>query len=142
MSDSAAPDELVLAYGETAAVERLSLGIRKGGRVALPGASGRGKTTTGRAIASLLAPRCGTIRPDGRNPTRVPPSTRGVGLVFQYCALFPHLTVYEKAALASPIFRRGCSRVSGRSRFGRSWRGRPPSSPAGSGSASHWRGPS
>jgi putative spermidine/putrescine transport system ATP-binding protein len=51
-----------------------------------------------RAIAGLLSPSAGTIRIDGRDVTRVPPSKRAVGLVFQSYALFPHLTVYENVA--------------------------------------------
>ena len=79
-------------------MEGLTLGIRKGELVALLGPSGCGKTTTMRAVAGLLAPRSGSIRLDGRDVTRVPPSKRGVGLVFQSYALFPHLTVYENVA--------------------------------------------
>ena len=98
MSEYVSLEELTLAYGRTVAVDRLSLGVRSGELVALLGPSGCGKTTTMRAIAGLLAPRSGYIRLDGRDITRSPPSKRGVGLVFQSYALFPHLSVYENVA--------------------------------------------
>ncbi len=98
MPDFALLDDLTLACGKTVAVERLTLGIRKGERVVLLGPSGCGKTTTMRAIAGLLAPRSGTIRLDGSDVTRVPPSRRVLGLVFQSYALSPHLTVHENVA--------------------------------------------
>jgi putative spermidine/putrescine transport system ATP-binding protein len=80
------------------AVEALDLAIAKGELVALLGPSGCGKTTTMRAIAGLLTPSAGRILIDGRDVTRVPPSRREVGLVFQSYALFPHLSVYENVA--------------------------------------------
>ncbi|MEL6680914.1 MAG: ABC transporter ATP-binding protein [Pseudomonadota bacterium] len=89
---------LTLKYGETVAVPALDLAIAKGELVTLLGPSGCGKTTTMRAIAGLLSPSAGTIVMDGRDVTRVPPSRRGVGLVFQSYALFPHLTVFENVA--------------------------------------------
>ncbi len=89
---------LTLAYGETVAVESLDLSIEKGELVALLGPSGCGKTTTMRAIAGLLAPRSGTVSIGGRDVTRVPANRRGVGLVFQSYALFPHLSAFENVA--------------------------------------------
>lgn len=89
---------LTLAYGETVAVESLDLSIAKGELVALLGPSGCGKTTTMRAIAGLLAPRSGTVSIGGRDVTRVPANRRGVGLVFQSYALFPHLSAFENVA--------------------------------------------
>ncbi|MEM9049337.1 MAG: ABC transporter ATP-binding protein [Pseudomonadota bacterium] len=98
MSDYLSLEKLTLAYGQTVAVETLDLGIAKGELVALLGPSGCGKTTTMRAIAGLLSPRSGRIVIDGSDVTRLPPSRREVGLVFQSYALFPHLTVYENVA--------------------------------------------
>jgi putative spermidine/putrescine transport system ATP-binding protein len=91
-------ESLTLAYGSSVAVESLDLAIAKGELVALLGPSGCGKTTTMRAIAGLLTPAAGRIVIDGRDVTRVPPSRREVGLVFQSYALFPHLSVYENVA--------------------------------------------
>ncbi|MGR3375717.1 ABC transporter ATP-binding protein [Salipiger abyssi] len=98
MSDYVALDGLTLAYGKTVAVEGLNLSIAKGELITLLGPSGCGKSTTMRAIAGLMTPSAGRIVIDGRDVTRLPPSKREVGLVFQSYALFPHLTVYENVA--------------------------------------------
>ncbi len=91
-------ERLTLGYGRAIAVEALDLDIARGELVALLGPSGCGKTTTMRAIAGLLKPVSGSIRIDGRDVTRVPPSRRQVGLMFQSYALFPHLNVFENLA--------------------------------------------
>ncbi|MFT4012235.1 MAG: ABC transporter ATP-binding protein [Paracoccus sp. (in: a-proteobacteria)] len=92
--------DLTLGYGggAPAAVEKLNLDLRRGELVALLGPSGCGKTTTMRAIAGLMKPMSGRITLDGRDITRVAPNKRGIGLVFQSYALFPHLTVFENVA--------------------------------------------
>lgn len=90
--------ELVLSYGSTVAVPELNLDIHEGELIALLGPSGCGKTTTMRAIAGLLTPTSGSIRIDGRDVTRVPANKRGIGLVFQSYALFPHLSAFENVA--------------------------------------------
>ncbi len=89
---------LMLAYGDTVAVSQLSLNIRKGELITLLGPSGCGKTTTMRAIAGLLSPRSGSIEIEGTDVTKVPANKRGVGLVFQSYALFPHLSAFENVA--------------------------------------------
>lgn len=91
-------DKLALAYGKTVAVKDLDLQIQRGELVALLGPSGCGKTTTMRAIAGLMPVKSGKITLDGRDITRTPANKRGVGLVFQSYALFPHLSVYENVA--------------------------------------------
>ena len=77
------------------AVDRLSLQVAEGEILALLGPSGCGKTTTLRLIAGLEAADAGTISLRGQvvtGPGRsVPPEERGVGIVFQDYALFPHL---------------------------------------------------
>ncbi|MCX7623506.1 MAG: ABC transporter ATP-binding protein [Thermomicrobium sp.] len=84
------------------AVHDLTLEVRSRELLAVLGHSGCGKTTTLRLIAGLERPDAGTIEVGGRvvaSPTRfVPPEARGVGLVFQDYALFPHLTVEENIA--------------------------------------------
>ena len=89
---------LTLAYGDTVAVPQLTLNIHKGELLTLLGPSGCGKTTTMKAIAGLLAPRSGTIEIDGTDVTKIPANKRGVGLVFQSYALFPHLSAFENVA--------------------------------------------
>lgn len=90
--------DLTLSYGQTVAVPDLNLDIRKGELIALLGPSGCGKTTTMRAIAGLLTPTGGKIMIDGADVTRTPANKRGIGLVFQSYALFPHLSAFENVA--------------------------------------------
>lgn len=96
---------LSLGYGSTIAVEALDLSLRRGELVALLGPSGCGKTTTMRAIAGLMKPLAGRITLDGRDITRVPANRRGIGLVFQSYALFPHLSVFENVAFGLRLAR-------------------------------------
>ncbi|OCX59992.1 ABC transporter ATP-binding protein [Thioclava sp. SK-1] len=90
--------DLTLTYGKNIAVPALNLSIREGELIALLGPSGCGKTTTMRAIAGLLAPASGSIHIDGRDVTRLAANKRGIGLVFQSYALFPHLNAFENVA--------------------------------------------
>ena len=87
-----------LAYGKTVVVPDLDLDIRKGELIALLGPSGCGKTTTMRAIAGLMALHNGSISIDGVDMSRTPANKRGIGLVFQSYALFPHLNAFENVA--------------------------------------------
>jgi thiamine transport system ATP-binding protein len=73
-------------------VEDLHLDVAAGQVVALLGPSGAGKTTALRALAGL-EPHVGSVRLDGRDLAGVPPERRGMGLMFQHYALFPHLDV-------------------------------------------------
>jgi len=81
-----------------AAVADIDLGVGEGELLALLGPSGCGKTTTLRMIAGLIAPTSGTIEVGGRDVTRVPVHKRGMGMVFQSFALFPHLDVSANVA--------------------------------------------
>jgi ABC-type sugar transport system ATPase subunit len=76
-------------------LEGLDLSIRKGEFVALLGSSGCGKTTLLRAIAGFVQPSAGSIAVAGRDVTRQPPDKRGMALVFQSYALWPHMTVAQ-----------------------------------------------
>ncbi|MBV1867494.1 MAG: ABC transporter ATP-binding protein [Marinosulfonomonas sp.] len=98
MSDFVLLENLTLAYGKTIAVEALNLSINQGELITLLGPSGCGKTTTMRAIAGLMPLRGGKVWIDGQDVSRIPPSKRQVGLVFQSYALFPHLSVFENVA--------------------------------------------
>jgi|GEM_PF-12113 len=88
-------------YGTETVVDHLSLSVNSGEILTLLGPSGCGKTTTLRLIAGLEAVDGGTVRLNGKNVTGssfVPPEQRGVGVVFQEFALFPHLTARENVA--------------------------------------------
>ncbi|XVH32809.1 ABC transporter ATP-binding protein [Haloferacaceae archaeon DSL9] len=82
-------------YGDAAAVDDVSLSVDDGEFFTLVGPSGCGKTTTLRLIAGFEAPDEGTVRIGGEDATAVPPEDRGLGVVFQHYALFPHLSVAE-----------------------------------------------
>jgi spermidine/putrescine transport system ATP-binding protein len=85
-------------FGETVAVDDLSLDIPEGEFFSLLGPSGCGKTTTLRMIGGFEEPTRGTIYLRGRDVTDLPPYKRDVNTVFQSYALFPHLNVYENVA--------------------------------------------
>ena len=80
-------------YGDVEVLKGIDLAVAKGEFVALLGSSGCGKTTLLRAIAGFNPLAAGAIRIDGRDVTRLPPDKRGMALVFQSYALWPHMTV-------------------------------------------------
>jgi ABC-type Fe3+/spermidine/putrescine transport system ATPase subunit len=80
-------------YEQNEVLKGVNLAVRKGEFVALLGSSGCGKTTLLRSIAGFNIPASGSIRVDGRDVTRLPPDKRGMALVFQSYALWPHMTV-------------------------------------------------
>jgi iron(III) transport system ATP-binding protein len=90
------------SYGQVRAVVDVTLAVAPGEVVGLLGPSGCGKTTLLRVAAGLEALQQGTVSIGGRvlasEKTSSPPEARGVGLVFQDYALFPHLTVAENVA--------------------------------------------
>ncbi|WP_049926862.1 ABC transporter ATP-binding protein [Halopiger goleimassiliensis] len=85
-------------YGETTAVEDVSIEIADGELLCLLGPSGSGKSTTLRMIAGLESPTEGTIHIDGEDVTDQPAYDRNTSTVFQDWALFPHKTVLENVA--------------------------------------------
>jgi putative spermidine/putrescine transport system ATP-binding protein len=91
-------DGLTKAYGDVTAVDRLSLAVEKGEFVSLLGPSGCGKTTTLQMIAGFVDPSGGRITLDGGDLLAVQPNRRGLGIVFQSYALFPHMTAAENVA--------------------------------------------
>jgi sn-glycerol 3-phosphate transport system ATP-binding protein len=83
------------SWGTAAAVDDVSFAAPAGHLVALLGPSGCGKSTTLRLIAGLETASAGAIMIAGRDVTSLPPAKRGVAMVFQSYALFPHLSVAE-----------------------------------------------
>ena len=82
-------------YGETTALEGIDLDVADGEFFTLVGPSGCGKTTTLRLVAGFESPTEGRVRFDSEDVSGVPPEARGVGVVFQNYALFPHMSVGE-----------------------------------------------
>jgi ABC-type Fe3+/spermidine/putrescine transport system ATPase subunit len=85
-------------FGSVNAVSEISLEIRSGEFFSILGPSGCGKTTLLRMIAGFEQVSSGTISLDGRNITSLPAQARGIGMVFQNYALFPHMTVFNNVA--------------------------------------------
>jgi sn-glycerol 3-phosphate transport system ATP-binding protein len=82
-------------WGETRAVDGVSFSVKKGDLVVLLGPSGCGKSTMLRMIAGLEEPASGAVEIEGRDVRGLTGSARGVAMVFQSYALFPHLTVAD-----------------------------------------------
>jgi sn-glycerol 3-phosphate transport system ATP-binding protein len=82
-------------WGTATALNSISLHVRPGSFTVLLGPSGCGKTTCLRIVAGLETASEGRVEIGGRDVTRLPPAARGVAMVFQSYALFPHLTVAE-----------------------------------------------
>ena len=103
-------------YGSLAAVRDVNLDIRAGELVALLGPSGCGKTTLLRAMAGFINPSHGDILVDGNSVTGIPPHRRGMGIVFQNYALFPHMSTSENVAYGLRARRTPKNRVAPRVR--------------------------
>ena len=96
--------DLVVRYADVAAVDGVSFTVSRGEHVTLLGPSGCGKTTTLRAIAGLETPSGGSIRIGGRTVfsaaerRNIPAERRGISMVFQSYAVWPHMTVFDNVA--------------------------------------------
>ena len=138
-------------FGETRAVEGVSLDIADGEFFALLGPSGCGKTTLLRLVAGFEMPDEGSVKLGdavvGKPGWALPPEKRKIGMVFQSYALWPHMTVAENVAFALRVRRvaeaervRIVERVRSSRSASRAWRSAArTSSPAASASASRWR---
>lgn len=86
---------LTKTYGDFYAAKDVSLEMKEGEFLTLLGPSGSGKTTTLKVVAGLEAPTSGQILVNDKDITFAAPDKRGLGMVFQNYALFPHMTVLE-----------------------------------------------
>ncbi|MBB4010191.1 ABC transporter ATP-binding protein [Allorhizobium taibaishanense] len=91
------------AYGQVKVLHGIDLEIAKGEFVVFVGPSGCGKSTLLRMIAGLEDITSGEMRIDGHVVNDVPPSKRGIAMVFQSYALYPHMTVYDNMAFGMRI---------------------------------------
>jgi len=88
-------DRVARHFGSVLALDDISTGSARGEFVVLLGPSGCGKSTLLRIIAGLDSPTAGRILIGGKDVTALPPAQRGIAMVFQNYALFPHLSVAE-----------------------------------------------
>ena len=91
-------ERLDKSYAGLKAVDDVSLSVAAGEFVTLLGASGSGKTTTLMTVAGFVKPDSGAIRIGDRDISKLQPEARGLGVVFQSYALFPHYDVFENVA--------------------------------------------
>jgi len=107
-------DGLNKRYGDLNVVEDVSLQVERGEFVSLLGPSGCGKTTTLQMIAGFVEPTRGKIVLEGRDITSVRPEKRGMGIVFQSYALFPHMTVADNVGFGLEMQGMGAADRAGR----------------------------
>src|SRR6266545_3547279 len=99
-------EQLTKKFGDVAAVDAIDLETRSGEFVALLGPSGCGKTTTLLMIAGIYRPTSGTIVFGDRRVDHLHPKDRGIGMVFQSYALYPHMTVAENISFPLEVGRK------------------------------------
>jgi multiple sugar transport system ATP-binding protein len=98
-------------FGNVVAISDLSLEVHDREFVVFLGPSGCGKTTTLRAVAGLEHPEEGDIRIDDRRVNDLSPADRDIAFVFQFYALYPHLTVYDNIAFPLKAVKRPKSEI-------------------------------
>lgn len=91
-------DSVTLAYRGAVVLDRFSLQVEAGEVLALIGPSGSGKSTVLKAVAGFLKPAGGRVHIGEQDVTDLPPQVRGLGMVVQNYALFPHLKVEDNVA--------------------------------------------
>ena len=90
--------QLTKQFDNTVALQPTDVHIQKGEFVAILGPSGCGKSTLLRMLAGITPATSGSIVMAGNDITHLPPEKRGIGMVFQSYALFPHMTVRQNLA--------------------------------------------
>ncbi|TIT86176.1 MAG: ABC transporter ATP-binding protein, partial [Mesorhizobium sp.] len=91
------------SYGNLNILHGIDLDIKSGEFIVFVGPSGCGKSTLLRSIAGLEEITSGVLQIDGEVVNDVPPSKRGIAMVFQSYALYPHMTVYDNMAFSMKI---------------------------------------
>ncbi len=109
-----AVENLTKRFGPLAVVSDVTLSIQEGELFTLLGPSGCGKTTLLRLVAGFYAPDAGEIRFDDRVVNAVPPHERGIGMVFQNYALWPHMTVFENVSYGLKLRKISQAEIAGR----------------------------
>ena len=127
--------DITKSFGHTEVIRDVSLDIEDGELVVFVGPSGCGKSTLLRLISGLDRPTSGTIAIDGRDVTRVGAADRGLAMVFQSYALYPHMTVRQNLAFGLENTRLPRSEIAEPHRRGRPHArdrrpARPPARPA------------
>jgi multiple sugar transport system ATP-binding protein len=104
-------DGIRKAFGPVVALEEVRLTVAHGEFVALLGPSGCGKTTLLRIIAGLETQSAGRVLIGGRDVSHLPPRARGLAMVFQNYAVFPHLTVRENIGFGLAMQKRPAAEI-------------------------------
>ncbi|MFN3548417.1 MAG: ABC transporter ATP-binding protein [Mesorhizobium sp.] len=104
------------SYGAIEVLHGVDLDVRSGEFIVFVGPSGCGKSTLLRTIAGLEDITSGRLEIDGQLVNDVPPSQRGIAMVFQSYALYPHMTVYDNMAFSMKIARAGRDEIDRRVR--------------------------
>jgi putrescine transport system ATP-binding protein len=104
-------ERLTKRFGEVAAVDDVSISIRKGEIFALLGSSGCGKSTLLRMLAGFETPSSGEIFLEGKEISGLRPYERPINMMFQSYALFPHLSVWENVAFGLKRHRQPADRI-------------------------------
>ncbi|MFG3584259.1 ABC transporter ATP-binding protein [Streptomyces sp. NPDC047990] len=107
-------DRVSVVYDGTTVLDGLDLTVAPGEVMALLGPSGSGKTTALRAVAGFVRPASGRVFIGDRDVTDLPPHRRGIGMVVQQYALFPHLRVEENVAFGLRARKVARSEIRGR----------------------------
>ncbi|MBC7141846.1 MAG: ATP-binding cassette domain-containing protein, partial [Rhodobacteraceae bacterium] len=102
---------IVKAYGDVPVLKDINLDIRQGELIVFVGPSGCGKSTLLRMIAGLETITAGTLEIDGEVMNAVPPAQRGIAMVFQSYALYPHMTVRDNMAFALKIAKKSRAEI-------------------------------
>ncbi|SMX22141.1 ABC transporter ATP-binding protein [Boseongicola aestuarii] len=106
--------DIAKSYGSVDVLKHINLDIKKGELIVFVGPSGCGKSTLLRMIAGLESITGGELQIDGQVVNNVPPSERGIAMVFQSYALYPHMTVRENMQFALKIAKKSPAEIAER----------------------------